>query len=58
MGSPISGPANPNDQLFSDASNESASGPGLPPDGAAEDLQRQNIEELLDEKTGAAAAGE
>lgn len=55
MGSPLSGPPNPNDQLFNDASSEIASGPGIPPDGRAEDAERESLDELQEKATGSAA---
>ena len=55
MGSSVSGPPNPNDQLFNEASSEIGSGPGIPPDGLAEDPEREILDELQEKTTGAAA---
>jgi hypothetical protein len=55
MGSSFSGPPNPSDQLFSEATSNAGSGPPNPPDGKSEDLEAKRLEELLENKKGAAA---
>ena len=55
MGSSFNGPSNPNDQLFGDNKVGEISGPKNPPDGSVDEPDPKKLEQLLDQKTGAAS---